>query len=77
MTRAEFLERAARAEEQRLRIPAGWWGTYQDVRGPNGERVLFSGGAWSVSRGGARVSRHDSRQSAINKARRLTTKGEK
>lgn len=73
MTRKQFLEKAARAEERRLKIPAGWWGGYTDIRGPNGERVRFSahGRYWLITFNGGQVSRHDSRAFAISKARKL------
>lgn len=70
MTLSEFTKRALRAEQQRLRIPPGWWGTYQDVT--NGTvRVRFTGSCWRISCAGMTISRHDSRDFAISKARKL------
>jgi hypothetical protein len=72
MTRAEFIARATRAAEQEMGVPAGWWGMYRDVRGPNGTRVHWSSNAWTIrDSDGKMVSRHDSRQFAIRKAVRL------
>ena len=72
MTRAEFVRRATRAEEKRLEIPAGWWGTWRDVEGPRGVRVRFTGSRWVVRRHGSVISRHDVRAGAIKKARSLS-----
>ncbi len=60
--RASFEEKAIRSLEQIHWIPRGWWGTYEDARGPGSMRVkwsasgaLFSGdGSWVASRGKAR-----------------------
>jgi hypothetical protein len=80
MTREQFIERATRAAERSIAAPPGWWGTWRDVRGPDGQRVHFSTGVWqiaraSVSRPGKwiRISRHDSRAFAIRKARTMPT----
>lgn len=73
-TRAEFAkavfqERALRNLERELRLPPGWWAlSYKDVFGPDGQRVHFSGGLWTVALHGTRVSRHDSREAAIKRA---------
>lgn len=70
MTRAQFIVKATREAERNLRIPPGWWGTWNDVT--NGAaRVKFSGSCWTVSIRGKRISRHDSRAFAISKARAL------
>lgn len=74
MTRRQFEEAAVRIAERNLGLPPGWWGTYRDVHGPAGERVLkrqrgLSG--WIVSFRGEVVSLHDSRSGAIAKARKL------
>ena len=81
MTRAEFIARATRAAEKALYIPPGWWGIYRHVTGPaeaEGGLVhvkYMSGGGWRIvlEVGGAlsTVSTHDSRPSAIAKARRV------
>lgn len=71
MTRSQFVAKAVRAEEKREGLPAGWWGSWREVQGPGGVRVLFSNGAWSLSLRGKLVSRHDSRPSAIKKGRAL------
>lgn len=76
MTRPEFVERATRDAEKKLSIPRGWWGTWRDVSGPNGQRVLFSAGVWTVSLNGVRISRHDSRPFALRKAAKIV-EGEK
>ena len=39
MTREKFIDSAVREAERKLGVPAGWWGTYRDVRGPGGRRV--------------------------------------
>lgn len=72
MTRQQFIAKAVRRAEQDLRIPPGWWGIYRDV-GNNYVRVKFStrGSGWFVYERGKIVSKHDSRLSAINKARKL------
>lgn len=69
MTREKFIDSAVREAERKLGVPAGWWGTYRDVRGPGGRRVYFGNG-WAVSIRGKVISRHDSRAGAIAKARR-------
>lgn len=69
-TRAEFIAKSIREGERRLGVPPGWWGVYDDVRGPGGQRVHLVGTTWVVSRRGCQVSAHDSRASAIVKARR-------
>lgn len=72
MTRTEFERRAVRDAEQRIGVPAGWWGTARKIYGPNGVTVFSNPGCtWTVRRYGALVSRHDSRSYAIQKARRL------
>ena len=76
MTRKEWEARTLRAGEKALRLPAGWWGTYAEVRSPRGVRVKFSGRCWTVrDRKGVIVSKHDSRDSAIKKARGIDAKG--
>ena len=69
MTKEQFVGKAVKNEERRLKLPRGWWGTWRDIYGPEGERVRFSGGGWHVSVDGLRVSSHDSRPYAISKAR--------
>lgn len=70
MTRAQFEAKAVRDMERAIRVPPGWWGTWNDVT--NGTvRVRFSGTCWTISVRGKRVSRHDSRSSAVSKARKL------
>lgn len=70
MTLDQFTKLAVRIEQQRLRIPTGWWGTYRDVT--NGAaRVKFTGSCWRITHHGKLVSRHDSRDFAISKARKL------
>lgn len=72
MTRQQFIDKATRAAERKLLIPFGWWGTWQDVHGPAGQRVRFSRSYWVVSSAHRGViSRHDSRAGAIAKAKRL------
>lgn len=69
MTRDQFVTRATREAEKKLGVPTGWWGTYRDVRGPGGERVFFSSGAWTVlGLAGRRLGRSDSRTNAIRRA---------
>lgn len=69
MTRKTFEAKAIRAAEQQLRIPPGWWGTYRDVQGPEGERVRFSGSYWVARVDGVHIGRYDSRSYAITKAK--------
>lgn len=70
MTRNQFIDKATRAAERSLGVPAGWWGTHQDVT--NGTvRVTFTKRWWRVSKMGRTISRHDSRSFAISKARKL------
>lgn len=72
MTRKEFEAKAIREAEKALGVPAGWWGTWRDVRGPRGVRVRYSGRfTWTLSQRGKRISKHDSRSFAITKARKL------
>lgn len=78
MTKEDFDAKALRAAERAIGVPPGWWGTWRDVRGPLGQRVYFSSGAWVVARSSIsfpgrwlRRSRHDSRSFAIGKARKL------
>jgi len=68
MTREQFIARAVREAENRLHFPRGWWGTWQQAHGPNGERVFFSNGGWTVVRRDGTKSRHDSRIYAFKKA---------
>lgn len=70
MTREKFVANAVRAAEKALYVPAGWWGRWTDVRGPLGERVHFSAGAWTSVRADGARQRHDSRTSAIRAARK-------
>lgn len=71
MTRKQFIDKATRGAERSLGVPAGWWGTYQDVT--NGVvRVTFTKRWWRISRTGVTVSRHDSRSFAISKARKVS-----
>lgn len=82
MTRAEFVARATRAAEKALFIPRGWWGIYRHVTGPAEGGLVhvkyMAGGGWRVvlELDGAlsTVSKHDSRPSAIAKARRVAAK---
>lgn len=70
MTREQWLTRVVRAAELSIRVPPGWWGTWNDVT--NGvRRVRFAGRVWRVSIGSAKISDHDSRANAIRKAVRL------
>lgn len=71
MTRKEFEAKAIRDAEKALGLPAGWWGTWRDMHGPQGQRVRFSGRYWTVILNGVRVSQHGPRSGAIAKARRL------
>ena len=74
MTRKQFVARAVKEAERRLGVPPGWWGTYDDVRGPGGVRVRLinrRSGRWTVRVGKRLVSKHDSRAFAIKKARGL------
>ncbi len=72
MTRKTFEQRAIRAEERRLHLPAGWWGTYCDNYGPHGERVLLTGHhRWSVTLNRKRIGVYENREAALRKARRL------
>ena len=72
MTRQQFEQAAVRRAERSLGLPPGWWGRYDDVHGPAGERVykVSESFVWAVSFRGKIVSRHDSRAGAIAKARR-------
>ena len=74
MTRKKFIDSAVREAERKLGVPAGWWGTYRDVRGPGGRRVYFGSAngcrGWIVSINGKPITAHDSRSGAIAKARR-------
>ncbi len=70
MTRAEFVAKATRKAEQDLRIPAGWWGTWDDINGPREIRIRFSE-CWVIRQSGELISKHYSRASAIAKARKL------
>lgn len=72
MTRKQFEKAAIRAAERALKVPAGWWGTWQHVCGPNGAEVRFArGGHWVLRHKGKIVSKHDSRAFAIVKGRKL------
>jgi len=73
MTRDQFVAKAARAAEKTLGLPDGWWGTWREVRGPFGQRVSWSTSrrCWNVWKRGMLISRHDSRDFAISKARKL------
>lgn len=72
MTLRKFFEQALREYEKKLNLPPGWWGSWRDVHGPRDVRVRFcSRDRWSVSQKGKRVSMHDSRASAIRKAKKL------
>lgn len=72
MTRKDFETKAIREAEKKLGVPAGWWGTYRHVHGPNGAEVKFAqNGAWTLRQNGAIVSKHDSRAFAINKGKKL------
>lgn len=69
---AAFLAKAVRAAEKELRIPAGWWGTYRDVRGPGGVRVRNAGDRrWTVRIGAALVRTYETRAGAIRAAQKL------
>lgn len=73
-TRKQFEQKAIREAERRLRVPPGWWGTYQHVRGPKGVEVRRIGGigsGWRLKQHGKAVSLHDSRSFAISKGSRL------
>lgn len=81
-SRAAFIAWAARTTETREAIPKGWWGHYNDVRGPRGVRMHCMGNArgwirsascsiWVLSVHGRVVSKHDSRKFAMSKARLL------
>lgn len=72
MTRKDFETKAIREAEKKLGVPAGWWGTWRHVRGPNGAEVKFAAsGAWVLRQSGAIVSKHDSRAFAIGKGKNL------
>lgn len=73
MTRQSFVEKVIRDAERRLGLPKRWWGdSWSNVYSPDGLRIKFSGSCWVVrSRNGKIISRHDSRESAIRKARTL------
>jgi len=73
MKREEFVKKAVRAAERKLKIPSGWWGTFADVHGPRGIHVKFSASrtCWVIYQHGDRVSLHDSRDWAILKAKKL------
>lgn len=70
MTRVQFVAKAVREYERRMRFPSGWWGTWRDIHGPRGVRIRANGGVWTLSKNGKLVSRHDSREFAIKKGRR-------
>lgn len=71
-SREDFVNRAVRNAEKRVCVPAGWWGVYRHVRGPNGVEVRRNrAGGWVLRQHGKLISKHDSRWFAINKARRL------
>jgi len=72
--RRYFVEAAVRPAEEALGVPPGWWGSYRDVAGPDGQRVRLSRGTWIVRFRGKLVSRHDSRSYAIKAARKLPPK---
>jgi len=74
VTRKQFEQRAVREAERGIGVPADWWGTWKDVRGPNGERVRFSGRCWTVSLDGQRISQHDSRAYAMRRAKILSVR---
>lgn len=75
MLREKFVASAVRRAESASNLPRGWVGRWTDARGPEGERVLFSAGAWTVSYRGKRVSRHGSREGAFRAAKRQAQKG--
>jgi hypothetical protein len=70
VTRREFVDKATRDAERRIGVSAGWWGTWRDIT-DGAVRVRFTGSAWRVSRAGKKVSDHDSRSSAISKAKKV------
>lgn len=67
----KFVAKTVREAERKLQVPAGWWGTWRRVRGPNGAEVVFTGKCWVLRHKGALVSKHDSRSFAIAKGRKL------
>ena len=71
MTRVEFIARAIKEAERAIGFPSGWWGRWRDATNGTG-RVHWSGRVWFISwRSGKRISRHDSKVSAIRKASKL------
>jgi hypothetical protein len=51
-------------------VPKGWTGKWRDAR-CGSVRVFFSAGGWTLQQHGKRVSRHDSRNYALAKGRKL------
>lgn len=71
MTRREFERRAIRQAEKDARLPTGWFGTYRHAQSGTGVDVKWMRDHWNVYDGVKIVSKHDSREFAIKKARRL------
>lgn len=67
----KFKHNAEREWRRQQGLPPLWFGTWRDAHGPRGERVSFSAGAWTVSFQGRRISRHNSRNGAFQKARKI------
>jgi len=73
----QFEQKTIRDAEIYLGVPVGWWGTYGDVtNGPVRVYRNSTNTCWIVSVRGREVSRHDSREYAIKKARKLSAKEE-
>lgn len=72
MTYEQFVARAVREAELKIRAPAGWWGNWRDIASADGRvRVLFSASEWRIRLDDKLVSKHDSRDFAIRKAAKL------
>ena len=70
MTRDQFVARAVRGVEKAIAVPAGWWGTFTDVRSPRGVRVHVRGVRWLVTGRALPTEGFDLRSDAMRAARR-------
>jgi len=90
MTHQQFIDKAVRAYELSLRLPRGWWGTWNHFHAPGGYSIRFAPGQiWNVRRrykngyisalestwSTKAVSKHDSRAAAIKAVKRLLKLG--
>lgn len=71
MTEKQWIKKVLRAEQKRLKIPEGWWGTWRDICGPHGVRVRLSSGGfnvWTVRKYNKKIFVGESRAYALKRA---------